>query len=82
MGEGLADAQLEKSRKEVCVSVNVKLMSFLMPMEIAILVDQIKSFPMEYVFAQLDIVLIVVECVHFLVLKANSPSKEDVQFVP
>ena len=80
--EDLVVVLLEKLKKVACVSVNANLMNFLMLMEIAILVDLIKSFPMDNVFVQLDTVSTVVEFVLLLVLKANSPSKEDVLSVP
>ena len=80
--EDLVVVLLEKLKKVACVSVNANLMNFLMLMEIAILVDLIKSFPMDNVFVQLDTVSTVVEFVLLLVLKVNSPSKEDVLSVP
>ena len=80
--EDLVVVLLEKLKKVACVSVNANLMNWLMLMEIAILVDLIKSFPMDNVFVQLDTVSTVVEFVLLLVLKVNSPSKEDVLSVP
>ena len=78
----LVDAQLEKLNKLQFVSVNVKLINFLMEMEIAILVDQTKSFPINNASVLLDIPVILVESALLHVVKDNSPSKEDVLSAP
>ena len=75
-----ADALLVKLRKVLCVLVNANLMNFLMPVEIAIPVEPIKSSQTEFAFAKPDIVSTVVESALFLVDKVNSPSKEDALF--
>ena len=75
-----ADALLVKLRKVLCVLVNANLMNFLMPVEIVIPVELIKSSQTEFAFAKPDIVSTVVESALFLVDKVNSPSKEDALF--
>ena len=78
----LADAQLEKLSKEPFVSVNANPTNFLMPTEIAILVELIKLSPMEFVSALLDTVSTAVEFALFHAAKDSSHSKEDVLSVP
>lgn len=76
------DAQPVKLKKVLCALVNANLMNFLMPVEIVIPVEPIKSSQTEFASAKLDIVSIVAESVLFLVDKVNSPSKEDALFAP
>ena len=64
------------------MSVNVNPTNFLMPTEIAILVELIKLSPMEFVSALLDTVSTAVESALFHADKVNLLIKEDVQFVP
>ena len=75
------DAQPVKLKKVLCALVNANLMNFLMPVEIVIPVELIKSSQMEFAFAKPDIVSTVVESALFLVDRVNSPSKEDALFV-
>ena len=76
------DAQLEKSNKELFVSVNVNLTNFLTQMETATLVEPTKSSPMESVSVPSDTVSTAVESALFHADKVNLLIKEDVQFVP
>ena len=80
--EDHVDAQLEKSNKELFVSVNVNRTNFLTQTETAILVEPTKSSPMESASVPLDTVLTAVESALFHADKVNLLIKEDVQFVP
>ena len=74
------DVLLEKSRKELFASVNVKMMNFLTPTETATPAEPTKSSPMELASVPLDIVSTTVEFVLSHVVKVNSLSRVDVQF--
>ena len=76
------DAQLEKSKKVLFASVNANLTNFLMPMETAILAEQIKLSQMETVSVSLDTVSTAAEFALFPAVKDSSHSKEDVLSVP
>lgn len=75
-------AHQERSRRDPCVLVNVKLTNFLILAETATLVDQTRSSPADNVSAKLDILSTIVEFVLLHADQDNSPSKEDVPSVP
>ena len=77
-----ADVHQEKFWKEPHVSVNAKLMSWLMPTEIATLVEIIKLSQMDSASVLLDMPWTVAESVFFPVPMEPSTSKEVVPFVP
>lgn len=76
------DVHQEKFLKEQHVSVNASLMSWLMQMEIAILVEIIRLSPTDSVSVLLDMPLIVVESAFFPALVMPSTSKVVVLSVP
>jgi hypothetical protein len=77
----LALALLANRSEALSASVNAKMTNFLITRVTALPADQMKLFPMELVFAQLDTHAIHVEFALFHADKANSCSKEHVQYV-